>query len=89
MLVAEGLFDFVGHQGAILGGQGGEICPGDGLFRAEGLDVTKFAAVNVLKPEMRVKLDDLKQAETLPEVLDLDFPTFATAFDRGVPRSTP
>jgi hypothetical protein len=39
------------------------------VFRAEGLDVTKFAAVNVLKPEMRVKLDDLKQAETLPEVL--------------------
>ena len=38
-------------------------------FRAEGLDVSRFAGVNLLKPEMRVKLDDLKRAEALPEEL--------------------
>lgn len=35
-------------------------------FREAGLDVARFRGVNVLKTEMRVKLDDLKRAETLP-----------------------
>lgn len=35
-------------------------------FRQTGLDVARFKAVNVLKAEMRVKLDDRKRAETLP-----------------------
>ncbi len=35
-------------------------------FRAADLDTSRYAAVNVLKPELRVKLDDLKRADTLP-----------------------
>lgn len=38
-------------------------------FRAADLDMSRFASVNVLKVDMRVKLDDLKRAESLPAEL--------------------
>ena len=38
-------------------------------FRAADLDMSKYVSVNVLKVAMRVKLDDLKRAESLPAEL--------------------
>lgn len=38
-------------------------------FRAADLDMSRYTTVNVLKVDMRVKLNDLKRAESLPAEL--------------------
>ena len=38
-------------------------------FRADDLDMAKYTSVNVLKVDMRVKLNDLKRADSLPAEL--------------------
>jgi|GEM_PF-2409202 len=51
-------------------------------FRAPTLDIAKFTSANVMKTQMKVKLDDLKREEALPRELRSNLQQFV-----GMPTS--